>query len=82
MLAAQKWNVGVDSSREENYAPYVGLEYAPESMLKEAIQYIKTNKKIHFSFIMLHLYLMQGYRYQSVGLITTRKARKRGPLLR
>ena len=48
MLAAQKWKVGVDSSREENYAPYVGLEYAPESMLKEAVQYIETNKNNPF----------------------------------
>ena len=48
MLAAQKWKVGVDSSREENYASYVGLEYAPESMLKEAVQYIETNKNNPF----------------------------------
>jgi arylsulfatase len=48
MLAAQKWNPGIDSSKEENYAPYIGREYAPESMLKEAVHFIKTNKNNPF----------------------------------
>jgi len=48
ILAAQKWKSGVDSTKEENYAPYTGLEYAPESMLREAVNFIETNKNNPF----------------------------------
>lgn len=48
MLAAQKWQTGIDSSKEENYAAFTGLAYAPESMLEEAVHFIGANKNKPF----------------------------------